>query len=567
MVDARAAPAADPAPETPITLLDTRFRQRLLELQLSASTPSPGVALEVVVLPQRRTTLRMYWRTNWAAALDRAATGVAAEVVPRSRHSDTGVWSTWQGLVLDDELFDLDQRSQILRSRHRYDEALDLLYRCVRADPANAHLRLALGEMQEALALHLDALLTYSSIRPEMARGRERIDIRACYERAVLLGFGERMAEQWLPPPRNPAATPSRRSLELRGLRRRIRPELIQASSDVRPEDRRRLGLEHYPRLADGIEELLDEHPVRESQRAGDVAPISREMTNREKQDSRSLRERRLHLFFQLVAEREIERLLTHHSRRELTHMGAEPSLTAIELLPAWARLRTTRARRLLDAEIEHQRARREGVTAAKPHDDWPPAPEQIEAEWRRSRLPRRSLKTRLDSSTRYGDHYIAACTYAVGLLHESGTGKVDPERASALSGAAVRELAIAARVAGSAHLSAKWDWILSEDPDLAGLRSRKEFRRFEAEFLLASRPAPLRPRQIVRLKASRYSAVLCRLCASRTDRGAVGGGLPRAHRAAVPRDRRHARSAAGAGEDGTFRPRRVREQPLVASG
>src|SRR5262249_46048074 len=124
------------AQDTPLTLLDTRFRQRLSELQLSAATPSPGgtpttdfielletstfdpkqpfaalgrilrlvrpthayevrttllrrdkepshgVALEVVVLPQRRTTLRMYWRTNWAAALDRAATGVAAEVVP-----------------------------------------------------------------------------------------------------------------------------------------------------------------------------------------------------------------------------------------------------------------------------------------------------------------------------------------------------------------------------------------------------------------------------------------------------------------------------------------------------
>jgi hypothetical protein len=571
VVDARANPAADPALETPITLLDTRFRQRLLELQLSASTPSPGgtpttdfielletstfdpkqpfaalgrilrlvrpthayevrtmllrrdkepshgVALEVVVLPQRRTTLRMYWRTNWAAALDRAATGVAAEVVPRSRHSDTGVWSTWQGFVLDDELFDLYQRSQILRGRHRYDEALDLLYRSVRADPANAHLRLALGEMQEALALHLDALLSYSSIRPEMATGRERIDIRAHYERAVLLGVGERMAEQWLPPPRNPTTPPSRRSLELRGLRQRIRPELIAALSDVGDDDRRRLGLEHYPRLADGIEELLDEHPVRESQRAGDVAPISREMTNREKQDSRLLRERRLHLFFQLVAEQEIERLLTRHSRRELARMGAEPSLTAIELLPAWARLRTTRARRLLDAEIEHQRARREGVTAARPHD-WPPSPEQIEAEWRRGRFPRRTLKSQLDASTRYGDHYIAACTYAVGLLHDSGTGKVDPERANALSAAAVRELAIAARVAGSAHLSAKWDWILSEDPDLAGLRSRKEFRRFEAEFLLASRPAPLRPRQIVRLKASRYSAVLCRLCASRVE-------------------------------------------------
>jgi hypothetical protein len=46
-------------------------------------------------------------------------------------------------------------------------------------------------------------------------------------------------------------------------------------------------------------------------------------------------------------------------------------------------------------------------------------------------------------------------------------------------------------------------------------LRGQEEFRRFESECLPAARPVPVRPRQIVRLTASRYSVLLCRQCAT----------------------------------------------------
>ena len=57
---------------------------------------------------------------SWEIALDRCANAVAAEVIPRSRHSNTGVWAGWRGQILDDELVDLYQRGERLRAeRHR----------------------------------------------------------------------------------------------------------------------------------------------------------------------------------------------------------------------------------------------------------------------------------------------------------------------------------------------------------------------------------------------------------------------------------------------------------------
>jgi hypothetical protein len=84
-----------------------------------------------------------------------------------------------------------------------------------------------------------------------------------------------------------------------------------------------------------------------------------------------------------------------------------------------------------------------------------------------------------------------------------------------ALTAAAVGELRKAADVGGSAALAARWDWILSEDPDLAGLRGEPAFRRFETEWLPAAQPVAVRPRQIVRLRASRWSVQLCRVSAA----------------------------------------------------
>jgi tetratricopeptide (TPR) repeat protein len=573
--------AHDPGGERPhLTALDTKFRQRLSELKLSAAAPSRGgelvsdfielletstidptqpfaaigrllrlvspthayevkttllrrekalsygVALEVVVLPQRRTTLRTYWHESWGEALARAATGVAAEVVPHSRHSDSGVWSSWKGLKLDDELFDLWRHAQMLDERGRYDEALERLYQAVRRDPGNGHLRFALAKLQERLALYLDALLTYGAIERATAEHSStpelRIGVLAHVKYVTLLDFGERLADQWLPPPPNPEVLASRRSEELAALRQRLRPDLksLFVSHAVAEEDLRRLRVHSalYPRLEDGLDELLDERPLLELQRAQGLQQLGREMAKREKRDSRLLRERRLHLFFQVLAEKELERLLRTHRRRELARLAPGPSITSIEMLPGWSAIRRDHARRLLDAEVERQERRAQDEpprwTPVR-SDGWPPAPAEIEALWRRRRFPRRTLKARIDASREFAVHYDAARTYAIGLLGDPGHDRrPNDARVGALIHAAIAELRKAANVGGSAALAARWHWILSEDADLAGLRGQEEFRRFESEFLPSQSAAPVRPRQIVRLTASRYSVLLCRQCA-----------------------------------------------------
>jgi hypothetical protein len=66
--------------------------------------------------------------------------------------------------------------------------------------------------------------------------------------------------------------------------------------------------------------------------------------------------------------------------------------------------------------------------------------------------------------------------------------------------------------------LASLWDRILSDEPDLDGLRPEPAFQRFETERLPSSRPAPVRPSSIVRLKASRHSVRLAYLCAERLE-------------------------------------------------
>jgi hypothetical protein len=167
---------------------------------------------------------------------------------------------------------------------------------------------------------------------------------------------------------------------------------------------------------------------------------------------------------------------------------------------------------------LEHEL--RPGAGAEPLHDDWPPTPEQIRELW--AEVPRvrgRTLGQRLAASAVYSDHYNAACTFAVCLLPAHGVAvRADPQRVQLLAEAAVEELRRAADAAGSAGLAERWDWILSEDPDLAGLRGERAFQRFETERFPSALPAPVRPSGIVRLQASRYSSRLCRVCARQLE-------------------------------------------------
>lgn len=493
--------------------------------------PCFGVALEVIVLPRRLTTLQTYWRDTWEDALDRAARGVSAQVVPRSHHSERGTWSAWRGLTLDEKLFDLHHQAQRLQTEQRYEEALEHYFEAVRRDPDNGYLRFALGSMQEELALYVDACMTYRAIPDAIdaatddrrKNANERIKLLARYRQTVLLGFGERLAEQWLAPP--PEAEESRRSEELRALRDCLRPELKAAfeALDVDGADVRRLRLKGP--LDAALDELLDERPhldgVRQPKRGGLGKPQERS----ERHDNRARRERRLHLFFQVLAAGQVRALLDDYAGCDPMKIERDLTATTLDLLPAWAELRVQRARELLRSETRRQalRDRPLGKPARRARcvkRCWPPRPEDVHALWDAApRVKGLGLRERLDGSNEFNDHYNAACTYAAGLLtqrarHDMG----DDDRVAALSEAAVEELKRAADAGGSHALALRWDWILSDDPDLAGLRAEPAFQRFESERLPSPRPAPVRPSSIVRLKASRYSVRLAWLCAARLE-------------------------------------------------
>jgi hypothetical protein len=494
--------------------------------------PSLGVALEVIVLPRRRTTLRTYWRDTWEEALDRAARGVSAQVVPRSRHSDRGTWTGWRRLTLDEKLFDLHHQAQRLLGEQRYEEALDHCYEAVRRDPGNGYLRYALGAMQEELALYLDAYLTYGAIPGSLdvpkdrrhRRANARIAFLARYRQTILLGYGERLAEQWLPPP--PEAVDSRRSKELRGLRERLRPVLKRAFAalDVQPADLRRLNLRGD--LEAGLDELLDERAHLDSVEQGENG-LGRPLKRRERHDNRARRERRLHLFFQLLGAGGVRTLLADYGGPKLKHVDTGVTPTSLDLLPAWADVRVRRARHLLRSEVARQRARTKPLGRAarrtlerRDSSRWPPAPDEIRGLWAEAPLVGgRSLEERLRTSTAFADHYNAACTFAIGLLaHRARHDPRGKPRVDALAEAAVGELVRAANVGGSSMLASRWDRILSDEPDLDGLRPEPAFQRFETERLPSPRPAPVRPLSIVRLKASRYSVRLAYLCAERLE-------------------------------------------------
>ena len=91
-------------------------------------------------------------------------------------------------------------RAQRLSANGRYDEALWHYYRALREDPTNFDLRVQIGLLQEQLGLWLDALETYWAIitvndkRGRTALRSERALYLARYRRAILLGFGEKLA-------------------------------------------------------------------------------------------------------------------------------------------------------------------------------------------------------------------------------------------------------------------------------------------------------------------------------------------------------------------------------------
>jgi hypothetical protein len=82
----------------------------------------------------------------------------------------------------------------------------------------------------------------------------------------------------------------------------------------------------------------------------------------------------------------------------------------------------------------------------------------------------------------------------------------------------AVRRLESAVEKADSAYLASRRDWLVSEDPDLRGLRNETRFKRFEAAYLPSPARAPRRPVSVHKWEVSRYTLALLRATAQRWE-------------------------------------------------
>jgi hypothetical protein len=89
---------------------------------------------------------------------------------------------------------------------------------------------------------------------------------------------------------------------------------------------------------------------------------------------------------------------------------------------------------------------------------------------------------------------------YALPLLDD-----IDADVAAALAKRSVQRLKRATARADSAFIASRRDWLLSEDPDLMGLRAHEEFAEFEVLHLPSSSITPRRPRDVQQLEGTRY--------------------------------------------------------------
>jgi hypothetical protein len=464
-------------------------------LAVRDKAPRFGVTVQVLRLPNQGNPPERLWGRTWDEALRCAAEYATAAILPRTRRCRTP-WATWRRYHMRGELLEAYEQAVGLQNERRYDEALDAYYRALAWDPPNLALRLQIGQLQEKLGLFLDALSTYEGIRalhkegaqgqrlrnrPSARSERRRAALAARYRRNVLLG-GNELAEQWREPPRD-ASNWTDRERRRRELRDRLRPKLKEEMGrnlkrliapgeddlDTRRASLRQAvpgirTLQRVGKLTPG--ELLDEPPA-----TGAEDPVFWE-----------LRE-----MFGLTALLDLKRVrhdvgiwrLRRDRRVVLSPDTIELTEQCIKVRVGWIKDRISKV--------------------AHPHE-WPPNPVQLEADVR-------DIEHRWGDFHRWHEHYNAACVYALPLLSPSDSDTVDTgeRRRDDLAKLAVKRLERAAAFTDSSYIVGRREWLLSEDPDLNGLRDHWRFKSFEAMYFPTAKAPPFRPRGVRRLESSRY--------------------------------------------------------------
>jgi hypothetical protein len=412
--------------------------------------PRYGVAIEVTRAPSEGLAATTVWGDSWECTLRKAADEATAAILPQTR-ACRAPWAGWRGYRMPGRLLHMYEEGARLEHERRYDEALDHYYEALKDDPMNHVLRLRVGQLQERLGLLLDAFATYSGIGASA----------------------------------DPAAV-RKPGLLYRGLARRERRRAQLSAS--------------YRRIV-----LLGGRVLAEQWRTVPSDPPTERDVQRERLRS-CLRPKLMEeLAPYVLAPKQLERLLQEPDREDELATLRLRRVLARHALELSEPLRPRRDRRstLTPATVRLTevciQTRLAFVRNALGEDvPWPPKATDIDAQVS-------AIEHRLRGFRRWHEHYNAACAYALPLLDGAEDDHDDDPARAALARAAVRRLEQANACADSAYIASRRDWLVSEDPDLRGLRARAEFAEFEVMQLPSSSITPRRPVAVQQLESSRY--------------------------------------------------------------
>jgi hypothetical protein len=412
--------------------------------------PRHGVAIEVIRAPSEGLATTTVWGDGWECALRKAADEATAAILPQTR-ACRAPWAGWRGYRMPGRLLHMYEEGARLEHERRYDEALDHYYEALKDDPMNMVLRLRVGQLQERLGLLLDAFATYSGIGASA-------DPAAVREPGL---------------PYRSVARRERRRAQLSASYRRI----VLLGSRVLAEQWRTVPSDPP------TERDIQRERLRSCLRPRLMEELSGYVVAR-KQLADLLREPDCHDELATLRLREV---LARHALALSEPLRPRRDRRST-LTPATVRLTEVCIQTRLDY-VRHELG--EDVR-------WPPTVSEIDRQVD-------SIENRLRGFRRWHEHYNAACAYALPLLDGGEADHDDDPERAALARAAVRRLEAANACADSAYIASRRDWMVSEDPDLGGLRARAEFAEFEVMQLPSSAVTPRRPVAVQQLESSRY--------------------------------------------------------------
>jgi tetratricopeptide (TPR) repeat protein len=426
-----------------------------------------GVTIQVLALPSIVSQPTVCWGRTFNDAVDRAANHAAAFILPRTGWVRNPPWRDWKGRAMPPRLVDAYERGSTLAAQGRYDEALREFYDALALDPKNLDVRLRIGFLQEKIGMPLDALATYQALcdLPGVGRRQAKTASIARYRLAVILGSGVELAREWC---KQEAARPTERDTERAALRRFLEPTLAYLCE-------KRIGRTRA-RSRPGLEALLSD-------------------------DSRAdHRELRLREVFQVTAEHELEKLKRRIRRMPLADPERDLTRTAVALSIQCVLVRLSHTVAELGRKLPDEPA------PARDRDFTTLTKRDLQDAAAAAGLRPRPRPT-------WAERYSAASLYALGI-----TCGAESEAVAELAEAAVAELRKAVAAADTAYVASRRAWLVSEDPDLEGLRATHAFEQFEATCFPGGRPTVRRPRDAHAWERIEYVRGLVRTCAQRRE-------------------------------------------------